>query len=208
MSKSVLYVNTSPLGYHSVTRKLTANILAKIATSVPDAKVVERDLAASPLPHLSAVTLSAFSTPPDQLNQAQSEALALSEALVEEVMAADVIVIGAPMWNFGIPSALKAWIDHIVRAGRTFKYGAAGPESLLPAGKNVIIASARGGVYSEGPMQSMDYQEAYLKAVLGFIGLQDIAIVRAEGVAMGEDAAAAAMSTADAQLADAIKQIA
>ena len=110
------------------------------------------------------------------------------------------------MWNFGIPSSLKAWIDHIVRAGQTFKYGPTGqPESLLPTGKKIIIASARGGIYSEGPMQMMDHQENYLKAVFGFIGLNDISFVRAEGVALGPDAVDAAMGKAQDQLLKAIQ---
>lgn len=209
MSKSILHINTSPLGDNSVTRKLTANILSQLAATLPGSSVVERDLAASPLPHISALTLSAFHTPPDQLNPAQSESLVLSDTLIDEVIAADVIVIAAPMWNFGIPSALKAWIDHIVRAGRTFQYGAAGPEGLLSADKKVIVASARGGVYSEGPLQAMDHQETYMQSVLGFIGLQDVAIVRAEGFAIGdEEALSTALQAADAQIADAVKQIA
>ena len=121
---------------------------------------------------------------------------------------ANVIVIGAPMWNFGIPSSLKSWIDHIVRAGRTFRYGASGPESLLPPGKKVIIVSSRGGIYTSGPMQVMDHQETYLKAILGFIGLHNVSIIRAEGVAMGEDAVKAALQSADTDLAEAIKHVA
>lgn len=208
MPYSILQINTSPLGEHSVSLKLTGKILAEIKMNYPDATIVERDLVTTPLPHLSGITVSAFFTPPDQRNDTQNESLKLSDELIDEIFAADVIVIGAPMWNFGIPSSLKAWIDHIARAGRTFKYGASGPESLLPAGKKVIIASSRGGVYSSGPMQVMDHQEAYLKAVLGFIGLHDVSIVRAEGVAMGEEAVKAAMLSADAQLVDTIQHLA
>jgi len=205
MTQSVLQINCSPLGDHSISRKLTVKTLQKFIAIHPDTLVVNRDLAASPLPHLSGTTVSAFFTPPVLRNETLKEALKLSEELIEELFAADVIVISAPMWNFGIPSSLKAWIDHIVRAGRTFQYGAAGPESLLPPGKRVIIVSARGGVYTSGPMQIMDYQETYLKAILGFIGLRDISIIRAEGLAMGEEAIQIAIDSAESQLVEAIK---
>lgn len=208
MSHYVLHIDSSPLGDHSVSRKLTSKILAELKAHHPDAQINTRDLVASPLPHLSGITVGAFFTPPDQRNDVLNEALKLSDELIDELFAADVIVIGAPMWNFGIPSSLKAWIDHIARAGRTFTYGASGPESLLAPGKKVIIASARGGIYSSGPMQVMDHQETYLKAILGFIGLHDVSIVRAEGVAMGEDAVKGAMLSAEIQLDDAIKHIA
>lgn len=208
MSHSVLHIDSSPLGDHSVSRKLTAKVLAELKANHPDTKIVTRDLGTSPLPHLSGITVGAFFTPPDQRNEVLNEALKLSEEAIDELFAADVIVIGAPMWNFGIPSSLKAWIDHIARGGRTFKYGASGPESLLPPGKKVIIVSSRGGIYSSGPMQVMDHQETYLKAVLGFIGLHDVSIIRAEGVAMGEEAVKTAMHSADNQLVEAIKQAA
>lgn len=208
MSHYVLHIDSSPLGDHSVSRNLTSKILAELKANHPDAQIITRDLVASPLPHLSGITVGAFFTPPDQRNDVLNEALKLSDELIDELFAADVIVIGAPMWNFGIPSSLKAWIDHIARAGRTFTYGASGPESLLAPGKKVIIASARGGIYSSGPMQVMDHQETYLKAILGFIGLHDVSIVRAEGVAMGEDAVKGAMLSAEIQLNDAIKHIA
>jgi len=208
MPQTILHIDSSPLGDLSVSRKLTAKTLQELRESYPEAKVVKRDLGTSPLPHLDGLTLGSFFTPPDQRNAALHQAVQLSDQVVEELLAADVIVIGAPMWNFGIPSALKAWIDHVVRRGRTFKYGAAGPESLLPKGKKVIIVSTRGGVYSEGPMKMMDYQETYLRAVLGFIGLSDISFVRAEGVAMGPEAAQAAMQLAETQLGEAVKKVA
>ncbi len=208
MSHSVLHIDSSPLGDHSVSRKLTAKVLAELKDSHPDTQIVTRDLGTSPLPHLSGITVGAFFTPPDQRNEALNEALKQSDEVIDELFAADVIVIGAPMWNFGIPSSLKAWIDHIARVGRTFKYGASGPESLLPSGKKVIIVSSRGGIYSSGPMQVMDHQETYLKAILGFIGLHDVSIIRAEGVAMGEEAVKGAMHSAETQLAEAIKLVA
>ncbi len=207
MSLTVLSIETSPLGDYSVSRKLTAKILLELKFKHPNTNVVTRDLVTSPLPHLDGMTVGAFFTPPDQRNESQNQAITLSDTCVDELISADVIVIGAPMWNFGIPSSLMAWIDHIVRVGRTFQYGASGPESLLPLGKKVIIASSRGGVYTSGPMQVMDHQEAYLKTALGFIGLHDVSVVRAEGVAKGDDAIRSAMDTADAQLKDIIQNI-
>lgn len=208
MSYSILHIDSSPLGDRSVSRKLTAKVLAELQANHPDTKIITRDLGTSPLPHLTGITVGAFFTPAEQRNEALNEALKLSDEVIDELFAADVIVIGAPMWNFGIPSSLKAWIDHIARAGRTFKYGASGPESLLPSGKKVIIVSSRGGIYSSGPMVVMDHQETYLKAVLGFIGLHDVSIIRAEGVAMGEEAVKTAMHSAERQLVEAIKQAA
>lgn len=207
MSHSVLHIDSSPLGDHSVSRKLTAKVLAELKESHPDTQIVTRDLGTSPLPHLNGITIGAFFTPPDQRNEVLNEALKQSDEVIDELFAADVIVIGAPMWNFGIPSSLKAWIDHIARAGRTFKYGASGPESLLPSGKKVIIVSSRGGIYSSGPMQAMDHQESYLKAVFGFIGLHDVSVIRAEGVAMGAEAASAALQSADIEITEAIKRV-
>jgi FMN-dependent NADH-azoreductase len=200
MPFTILHIDSSPLGESSISRKLTAKTIAQIKAAHPDARVLTRDLGSAPLPHLDGPTLGSFFTPPEQRSAALQAAAKASDEAIDELFAADVVVIGAPMWNFGIPSALKAWIDHIVRRGKTFKYGAAGPESLLPPGKRVIIVSSRGGVYSEGPMKAMDYQETYLRAVLGFIGLHDIAFVRAEGVAMGQEAVAAALKSAELQL--------
>lgn len=208
MAFRILVVDSSPRGEQSLSRKLTADVVRQLRARHPDSTVVTRDLSAAPLPHLDAAALNAFFTPPEQRNAALAAAIGPSDRAIDELLAADVIVIGAPMWNFGIPSSLKAWIDHVVRAGRTFKYGAAGPESLVPEGKKVIVVSARGGVYSEGPMKAMDHQEAYLKAVLGFIGLHDVVFVRAEGVALGEDTARAAVQAAQGQVAETIKEIA
>lgn len=208
MPHTILHIDSSPLGDRSVSRKLTAKILAELKAKHPDSKIITRDLGAAPLPHLDELTIGAFFTPSDQRNAALNRAIELSDQAVDELLAADIVVIGVPMWNFGIPSSLKAWIDHIVRAGRTFKFTPTGPVSLVPEGTKVIIVSARGLVYSEGPYKVMDYQETYLKAVLGFIGLTDVSFIRAEGVAMGEDAARKAMQSAEAQLSETIRQVA
>lgn len=208
MTYNILQIDSSPLGDRSVSRKLTAKTVAELKAKYPDCNIIIRDFGTVPLPHLNGMTIGAFFTPTDQRNEVQNDALKLSDQAIAELMAADIIVIGVPMWNFGIPSSLKAWIDHIIRAGKTFKYGAAGPESLLPKGKKVIIVSSRGGIYSDGPMKIMDYQETYLSAVLGFIGLRDVSFVRAEGVAMGEEAAKKAVHNAENQMSAAIIKVA
>ncbi len=207
MSTNVLSIESSPLGDYSISRQLSAKILAELRAKHPNAHVVTRDLAASPLPHLDATVVGSFFTSPDQRSEAQNAALKLSDDCVDELISADIIVIGAPMWNFGIPSSLKAWVDHVIRVGRTFQYTANGPEVILPPGKKVIVASSRGSVISTGPMQAMDHQESHLKTVLGFIGIHDVYYVRAEGVARGEEALKTAMATADSQLHEIMQTI-
>ena len=144
--------------------------------------------------------MGAFFTPVDQRSAEQNETVKLSDVLIAELFRADVIVLGAPMYNFSISSTLKAWIDHVSRAGVTFNYTETGPVGLV-RDKKVYVFTARGGVYSEGPAKSMDFQETYLRAVLGFIGLTDVTFVRAEGLAMGESAVDAAL-TQSRQLID------
>ena len=144
---------------------------------------------------------------PEKRSPAEAKALALSDALVDELAAADVVVLAVPMYNFGLPSSLKAWIDHIVRPGRTFSYGEKGPEGLLK-GKKAVVVVARGGVYSEGPAQQLDFQESYLRAVLGFIGITNVHVVRVEGVAMGEEALKNAMASAKAQSEEVVREFA
>jgi len=124
---------------------------------------------------------------------------------VNELLASDVIVVGAPMYNFSVPSQLKAWIDRVAQAGRTFKYTETGPVGLA-GGKKVIVASTRGGMYSAGPAAAMDFQEAYLKTVFGFFGITDVQFVRAERLAMGPDARAQALEAAHAAMRDVVSQ--
>lgn len=184
MSK-ILHINSSVRNNGSISRKVTDEFLGKWKARRPDTVVVERDLAAQPLPHLTEETLGAFFTPAEQRTPEQAKIAALSESLVQELFDADVIVIGAPMYNFSITSGLKAWIDHVARAGVTFKYGESGPVGLL-TGKKVYIFSASGGIYSQGPAAAMDHAGTYLRAVLGFIGLTDVTIVHSEGLATGD----------------------
>jgi FMN-dependent NADH-azoreductase len=190
---TLLHINSSIRTTGSASRQLTAEFIQKWKASHPGDAIVERDLASSLIPHLTEQTIGAFFTPPEQRNAEQAYAVKLSDKLVAELMDAQTIVIGAPMYNFSVSSALKAWIDHVARAGITFKYTEAGPVGLL-GGKKVYIFTSRGGVYSHGPAKSMDFHETYLRGVLGFIGLTDITFIHTEGLSLGEDKAADAFS--------------
>ena len=196
----ILLIQSSSNLASSVSRDLSETYVKDYKAAHPDATVTERDLVASPVPHLGVDLLGSFFGKPEALTEAQKTALALSDALVEEIMAASLIVIGVPMYNFSIPSALKAWIDHVVRAGRTFHYTAEGPRGLV-AGKKAVLFLAAGGVYSDGPYKPYDFQETYLRAILGFIGITDVTVVRAEGLALGPDSVAKAVADARAHAA-------
>jgi FMN-dependent NADH-azoreductase len=149
-------------------------------------------------------SFTAGATPADKRSDAEARNAALADALIEELEAADVVVIAAPMYNFSIPSTLKAWIDHVARAGRTFRYGAAGPEGLLK-GKKVFVVTGRGGIYTgDSPAKGMDFQEPYLRAMLGFLGLDDVSFIHVEGLAVGPDARASGTERARAAIADLI----
>ena len=165
----LLHLDSSALTGNSVTRELTAAIVARWQDKLPQLQVEYRDLDSNPLPHLTARSLA----------QADSAEAADAARTLEQFLAADVLVIGAPMYNFSIPSTLKAWIDRVAVAGKTFRYTEKGPEGLA-GGKRVIIASGRGGIHTNAPT---DFQEAYLRQVFGFLGVTDIEFVRAEGVA-------------------------
>lgn len=186
---NVLYINSSVRSAGSLSRQLSSEFVAKWQAANPADTVVERDLAANPVPHLTEQMMGAFFTPAEARNAEQAQIVKVSDTLVDELFAADVIVLGAPMYNFSVPSSLKAWIDHVARAGRTFQYTANGPEGLLK-GKKVYVFTASGGVYSEGAAVAFDHLTTFLRTVLGFIGLTDVQFIRAEGVAMGEQAVA------------------
>lgn len=195
--KTLLHIDSSAQSAHSVSRNLSARVVEHWTSNNPLYRVTRRDLAREPLPHFDATMADAYFTPPDQRNAEQNDVIAESDQLIGELEAADVIVIGVPMYNFGIPSTLKAWIDHVARAGRTFQYTEQGPQGLL-RGKKAIVASARGGRYTGSPL---DHQEPYLKTVLNFLGIEDISFIRAEGLAMGdEDARADVLKNAQASI--------
>jgi len=195
---NILHLDSSILGDASASRVLSAAIVAALLDATPDATVVRRDLAADPIPHLDGAIAAGFRPlgfgDPDAATLAEH---ARSETLVSELLASDVIVIGAPMYNFSLPTQLKAWIDRVAQPGRTFKYTATGPVGLA-GGKTVIVASTRGGMYSAGPATTMDYQEDYLKAVFGFLGITDVRFVRAEQLSRGADVRSQAMEAARA----------
>lgn len=194
----LLHIDSSPLAGNSVSRQLTERIVAQWRAAHPGTTVEHLDLAIDAPSHLNSDSLG-FRLAPDapNLTEVQKRENQISEKLVSQFLAADVVVVGAPMYNFSVPSQLKAWIDRVAQAGRTFTYTEQGPKGLA-AGKTVIVASSRGGVYSTNPaLSGLDHQESYLKAVFGFFGITDVQFVRAEGVAMGEAAKAQAMGAAD-----------
>jgi FMN-dependent NADH-azoreductase len=196
----LLHIDSSVLGSNSASRALSAEIVAKQLALRPGMNVVHRDLAADAALHLSSAHLAAWQGGPieDALLGAD---LAKGGGYLEELLASDIVVIGAPMYNFSIPSQLKAWIDRVVIAGKTFRYGANGAEGLLK-NKKVFIASSRGNVYAPGsPAAALEHHESYLLGVLAFIGLTDVTIVRAEGLAFGPEAKEAAMLKARENIA-------
>ena len=194
----VLIVDSAATGDASVSRKLTSELAERLSDRNPAIHLVRRDVGASPVPHLTAETVGAIRGAPAD-SEAAREALALSDALVGEVKDADVIVLGAPMYNFGMASTLKAWFDHVLRARITFRYTEAGPEGLVK-GKRAVVIESRAGLYSEGPAAAMDHQEPHIRTLLGFIGITDVTFVRAEKLAFGPEAAAAAIAEAVEQL--------
>ena len=189
----LLYVNSSARSEGSVSREMSARFVGQWQAAHPDGIVVERNLTVDPIPHLDELALGAFFTPPEQRTPQQIETIRLSDRLVDELLDADVVVIAAPMYNFSVTSTLKAWIDHVLRAGRTFKYTESGPVGLVSSDKRVLVFTARGGVYSQGPDRNMDFHETYLRGVLGFIGVVKPEFVHTEGLAMGPEAAAQAI---------------
>jgi FMN-dependent NADH-azoreductase len=196
----LLHIDSSVLGTHSASRALSAEIVAKQIALHPGINVVRRDLAADAALHLSSAHLAAWQGAAVE-NVDLGADLAKGGAYLEELSVADIIVIGAPMYNFSIPSQLKAWIDRVVVAGKTFRYGANGAEGLLK-NKKVFIASSRGNVYAAGsPAAAFEHHESYLTGVLSFIGLNDITVIRAEGLAFGPEAKEAAMLKARANIA-------
>jgi len=196
----LLHIDSSVLGPNSASRALSADIVARQLALHPGINVVRRDLAHDAALHLSSDHLAAWQG--GAVSDANLGAdLAKGGAYLDELLAADIIVIGAPMYNFSIPSQLKAWIDRVVVAGKTFRYGADGAEGLLK-NKKVFIASSRGNVYAAGsPAAALEHHESYLTGVLSFIGLTDVTIVRAEGLAFGPEAKEAAMLKARANIA-------
>jgi FMN-dependent NADH-azoreductase len=200
---TILQINSSLHGEDAQSSRLASEFVQAIGAangpvepSAPATKVLVRDLATEPVPHLTAERFKGFTTPAAERTPAQQRAVAESDRLIAELLAADVIVIGLPMYNFGVPSTLKAYFDHVARAGVTFRYTAEGPEGLLK-GKKAYVFATRGGRYSGTPS---DMQSAYVKQFLGFLGIHDVQFVYAEGLALGA-------AERDAAVADAFARI-
>ena len=195
--KKILVVQSSARQEGSLTREYTAQLVRQIEAANPGSWVVTRDLGAEPVPHLDATLLGGWMKPADEQTEAEKAASALSNQLVDELLASDIVMIGSSMYNFGITSTLKAWFDHVLRAGRTFKYTEAGPVGLTPDRK-VYVVTARGGRYVGSPL---DFQEPYVRQLLGFIGITDVEFVNVEGQSMGPEEAAKGRAEADEVLA-------
>lgn len=192
----ILQINASARSAGANSTRLADAVTQRLQAQNPGAVLELRDLAAAPHPVLDEPALSALFTPADQRTPEQVARVALDDALIAQVQSADLIVLGVPMYNFGVPVQLKSWIDAIARSGVTFRYTEKGPEGLIQ-GKKVYVALARGGLYRDTPA---DAQVPYLKNVLGFLGMSDVEFIYAEGLAMGPDAAAKAFAEAQAQI--------
>jgi FMN-dependent NADH-azoreductase len=184
--KNVLIVTSSALGASSASTRIAEEYETMLRAAHADVEIVRRDVGAGTVPHLTPDTVGAIRGADD--TDAQRRTRALSDALIGELEAADLVVIASPMYNFGISSTLKAWFDHVLRAGTTFRYTETGPEGLLK-GKKAVVIESRGGLYSAGPGAAMNSQEPHLRTMLGFMGIDDVSFVLAEKLAFGPEAA-------------------
>lgn len=194
----ILHIDSATTGADSVTREVSAAIVAHLTTKYPDAEVTRLDLVATPIPHLDEVSTGALRRPTAAKTPEMEAATESELASLRQFMDADVAVIGAPMYNFSIPSGLKAWIDRLGVPGVSFSYSEAGPKGLA-GNTRVIIASSQGGMYTDG--DAAEHQESLLKAFLGFIGVTDITIIRADKIGFGPEARAASIAAAKEQVA-------
>jgi FMN-dependent NADH-azoreductase len=201
---TVLVLTSSALGDASVSNQLVRDALSAFRDKDPALRVTTRDLGSTPIPHLTPDAASALRGA-EPANGQQAAARALSDELIAELKAADTVVIGSPMYNFGIASTLKAWFDYVLRAGITFRYTENGPVGLIE-GKRAIVVVSRGGLYSEGPAQAFDSQEPHLRTLLGFMGISDVTFVRAEKLAFGPEAREQAIAAARSRLGEVIER--
>jgi FMN-dependent NADH-azoreductase len=190
---NILFLTSSSRGSASYSNQVALALVQKLRDAEPRAKVIVRDLAKAPLPHIDEDFVVAIRGADGPQTDVQRAIAAQSDALVDELVAADTLVIAAPMINFTIPSTLKTWIDYVARAGRTFSYSESGPKGLV-TGKRVYLVVARGGVYSD--KQQFDFQVPYLRHVLGFLGMTDVEVIDVEGIALGPQAAERAVASA------------
>lgn len=181
----------------SHTRRLSSDLVAQLKSANPGARIVHRDLVVDQLPHVDMTIRHAWTAESTE-DAKLAETLSRSKTLVDELKAADVVVVGSPMYNFTVPSTLKAWIDHVAIAGQTFSYTAEGPRGLL-AGKVYLVLSS-GGIYSQGAFAAYDHLSTYLKAIFNFLGIRDVEVIRAEGIAYGPEQDQAAMASATREI--------
>jgi len=202
MSKRLLHLDSSILGGNSVSRALSASVVARLQKADPGLQVTYRDLAGTPIAHLTGAYLAAGQTDKSGLDPALQADLAVGSAVLDEFLGADIVVVGVGFYNFGIPSQLKAWVDRLAIAGKTFRYTEKGPQGLA-GGKRVILAIARGGYYGAGsPSASFEHAESYLRGVFAFFGIPEIEVVAAEGLAAGSEARKAGLERADQRIAE------
>ena len=201
---TALVITSSALGEASVSSQLVEETVARLRSHDPALRVIARDLGRDPVPHLTIDSATALRGG-EPINSAQAAARSLSDGLVTELKAADTLIIGAPMYNFGMPSTLKAWFDHVLRAGITFSYSESGPKGLLK-GKRAFVVESRGGLYSEGPAQPMDSQEPHLRNLLAFMGITDVIFLRAEKLAFGPEAREQAIEAVRRQISETISE--
>jgi len=194
----VLIIESSARQQDSVSRQLTQTFINQWKAAHPTDHITVRDLAVNPVPHLDINLLGGWMKPAEQRSEIEHISLERSNQLTDELLAADVLVMAAPMYNFAIPSTLKAWLDHALRAGVTFKYTETGPQGLL-SGKRAYVLTARGGIYAGSPA---DHQEPYLRQVMGFIGIHDVTFIHAEGMNLGGDFQEKGLNQANARLAE------
>lgn len=189
---NILQLNTSLFGEEGQSSRFADEFVSELARTHPGARVTRRDLAADPIPHLTAARFRAGLVPPAQRTPAQQREAAVADRMIEELANADVLVIGLPMYNFSVPSPLKAWFDHVARAGTTFRYTSAGSEGLMK-GKRVYIFATRGGVYAD---EGTDHQTPYVRQFLAMLGMDDVEFVYAEGLALGDSSREKALKSA------------
>ncbi|CAA0104717.1 FMN-dependent NADH-azoreductase [Zhongshania aliphaticivorans] len=194
---NILHINSSLFGNDGKSSQMANEFVQALRNKLEESALISRDLNAKPLPHLDGERFTAFTTPAEQRSDEQKHIVAESDQLIKELRDADILVLGIPLYNLGVPSTFKAYIDHIARAGETFRYTANGPEGLLN-NKKVYVFAARGGQYQDTPL---DTQTPYLRHIFGLMGLQDIEFIYAEGLNMGPDIADASLANARKQLA-------
>ena len=204
---NILLITSSPRGAASYSTRVARRVVDELRRERPDAKLVVRDLAKAPVQHIDEHFATGRAGPTDQFAADPRSSLALSDVLIDELLAADIVVIAVPMINFSVPSPLKAWIDHVARPGRTFRYSASGPQGLV-TGKQAILVEAKGGIYSEGARREFDHVTPFMLHVLGFLGMTEVKLIRIEGTALSPESAAQALENGLEQAVQVAREVA